>query len=754
MTDPANVEQGDELILREFVTETNENLERADQCLLDLERTPNDLEPIRFLFRTVHTLKSSCGWLGFRQLEQLAHDAESLLAKSRSVEGPVSPEIIEGLLATIDLTRKQLAAITGDAKDPTLDGEIDRWGARLRALADGITLPTDAPAATRSSEAPDQAALAVVPDSEQQLPKAPQPALEPTGALIPAAPDLSIRVDVQLLDELVKLVGELVITRNQVAQLVGSTYPSTLIAASQRLNVVTSELQDRIMLTRMQPLSHIWSRFPRLIRDAANSCGKKVRLQMEGADTELDRTMVEAMRDPLTHLLRNAVDHGIESPEQRSASGKSAEGVVQLRAYHEEGQVHIEVEDDGRGIDAAAVRRRAVTSGMFSPAEAEALSTDDVLGLIFAAGLSTREEVTELSGRGVGMDVVKTDVERVGGRVEVHSTAGMGTRITLTLPLTLAILPSVLVECAGDTYSVPQSNLLELVHLRGESGKAQIRKVGEGALVYSLRGKLLPILYLSEILELGTEFAQESDDVFILVLLSGGRRFGLIVDSALDTQEIVVKPLGRHFANTAAFSGATILGDGRLALILDAAGIAQRGGIRTDRTRQSSPDDAPTSDADGASGEGGISRMLLMTTRTGARLTVPLDKVLRLEEIAERDVERIGGREVVQYRGGLLRLLRVEDLLEEPPLAPETGNGVGAANTGSLQVLVHRHGGFEIGLVVDQILDIIEERVEFQEIRPRRGILGSVVLDGRATEVLDLDTAVPSATAEAQAEAL
>ena len=774
MADGTEGGEGDDLVLQEFVVETTENLEQADQCLLDLERTPNDLEPVRYVFRAVHTLKSSCGWLGFRQLEQLAHAAESLLATIRSEERPVTPEIVEALLATVDLTRRQLEAITADGNESTLDGELDRWADRLRALAGGVSEPATGtppektnsgvatPAGTPVAPAPDPGE----PSTPEDLPSAPQLPNEAFNAAAPAsvaadAAELSVRVDVKLLDELMKLVGELVLTRNQVGQFVDGTDSPPLIAAAQRLNVVTSDLQDRIMLTRMQPLSHIWGRFPRLIRDAAQSCGKKVRLQMEGADTELDRTMVEAMRDPLTHLVRNAVDHGIETPEQRIAAGKPPEAVVHLRAHHEEGQVHIEVEDDGRGIDVAAVRRRAVSSGLLSVADARALSDERAWGLIFAAGFSTRDEVTELSGRGVGMDVVKTDVEKVGGRVEIHSAAGAGTRVTLRLPLTLAILLSVLVECAGETYAIPQVNLLELVLLEGAGGRAAIREVGEGAPVYSLRGELLPILYLREILgyppdSTTHDSATQSDDIFILVLHSGGRRFGLVVDSVLDTQEIVVKPLGRHFAATGAFSGATILGDGRLALILDVAGVALRGRIQTDATiRSAAPVGLAETDRAEAAPGAETSQVLLMSTRSGARLAVPLDKVRRLEEIPERDVEEIGGREVVQYRGGILRLLRVEDLLgERPATPPEEGNRdrSAAGSVGGLQVLVHSAGDREIGLVVHQVLDIVAESAGLQETRPRQGVLGSVVLAGRVTEVLDLEAAIAATSPAASAE--
>ena len=567
--------------------------------------------------------------------------------------------------------------------------------------------------------------------------------------------ELSVRVDVKLLDELMKLIGELVLTRNQVGQFVGNKEWPPLIAASQRLNLVTTELQDRIMLTRMQPLSHIWGRFPRLVRDAAHSCGKTVKLEMEGADTELDRTMIEAMRDPLTHLVRNSVDHGIESPAQRIAAGKPEEAVVRLRARHEEGQVHIEVEDDGRGIDVATVRQKAVSTGLLSSASASSLSDEEALGLIFRAGFSTREQVTELSGRGVGMDVVKTDVERVGGRVEVHSVVGSGTRITLRLPLTLAILSSVLVECAGETYAIPQVNLLELVLLTGNDATTEIREVGEGAPVYSLRGKLLPILRLRDILGSGEESPPSTDDVFVMVLQAGGRRFGLVVDGVLDTQEIVVKPLGRHFTHIRAFAGATILGDGRLALILDPAGIAQRGRVLAESAPRA-PEPVETEVK--APADVDRHRLLLMNTRTGARLAVPLEKVQRLEEIPESEVEAVGGREVVQYRGGILRLLRVEDLLDEQRKASrEKAPGEEAAAEAfgdGLQVVVHSESDREVGLVVHEVLDIVEERLELQETRPRRGVLGSAVLAGRVTEVLDLEAAIAAMSSGTNSEPL
>lgn len=752
----------DDRVIQDFIEETAENLSQADQCLLDLERAPADIVPVQTLFRAVHTLKSSCGWLGFTQLEQLAHAAESLLAPIRSREQFLTPEVIEALLSTVDETRRHLQVIKEHGREPSEDGAPARLADRLRALAAGAAEGSsfETPEThTPNTPTPTPTPTAYAASANEAVGSPPPPARHPS---LPGAPtgagdgaDLTVRVDVKLLDELMKLVGELVLTRNQLMQVTDHADSPTVGAAVQRLDLVTTELQDRIMLTRMQPLAHIWARFPRLVRDAAQACDKKVRLQMEGADTELDRTMVEAMRDPLTHLIRNAVDHGIETPEERSAVGKSPEAVVHLRAHHEEGRVHIEVEDDGRGIDVAAVRRKAVSAGLLSTAEASTLPDERICQLIFTAGLSTRDEVTALSGRGVGMDVVKTDVERVGGRVDIQSAAGKGTRVTMRLPLTLAILPSVLVECAGEVYAIPQINLLELVLLSGDAEAPEIREVGADSPVYSLRGELLTIVYLSEILELAAKPATGPNGVFVLVLQAGGRRFGLVVDSVLDTQEIVVKPLGRHFADTRTFSGATILGDGRLALILDVADIAQRGHIEADRSLPAATD--PTPPDAGSPYDTQTSRVLLMSTRTGTRLALPLDKVQRLEEIPEDAVEVIGGREVVQYRGGILRLLHLDDLLDEQPRAvPGTQRRADADGTTEvgMHVVVHSDGGREIGLVVHRVLDILDESIDLHENRPRRGVLGSAVLAGRVTEVVDLAAAIAAVSLPATSEVL
>lgn len=388
--------------------------------------------------------------------------------------------------------------------------------------------------------------------------------------------DTSIRVDVGLLDKLMNLVGELVLARNQITQFGSSQEDPAFLGTVQRLNLLTGELQAGVMKTRMQPVGSVWGKFPRLVRDLAVACGKQVRIDMEGQETELDRTIIEAVRDPLTHMVRNAVDHGIEPPAERAAWGKPAEGRLFLHALHEGGKVVIELTDDGGGIDPRRVRDKALLSGLVTPEQAARLGDRELLDLIFLPGFSTTDRVTQFSGRGVGMDVVRTNIEKIGGTVDVDSTLGRGTTIRMKIPLTLAIIPALVVSTGGDRYAIPQVSLLELVRLEGE----QVRKGVEqfhGIPVYRLRGNLLPLVYLDR--ELGVEPIRAGDEINIVVLQADDRPFGLVVDAIRDTEEIVVKPLQKALKGIGVFSGATIMGDGNVALILDVLGLAQRAGV-------------------------------------------------------------------------------------------------------------------------------------------------------------------------------
>jgi two-component system, chemotaxis family, sensor kinase CheA len=533
-------------------------------------------------------------------------------------------------------------------------------------------------------------------------------------------------VDVTLLDHLMNLVGELVLARNRLARVAGAERDHDLAALSQRLSLVTSELQDGVMKTRMQPIGNLWGKLPRAVRDLALALGKQVHVELAGGGTELDRTIVEAIKDPLTHLVRNAVDHGIEAPEARLARGKPAEGRIALRAFYEGGQVHIEITDDGGGIDLERVRRRAVDHGLVAPEQAQQMGDREVLDLVFLAGFSTAETVTSLSGRGVGMDVVRTNVERIGGTVEVESSPGAGTTFLVKLPLTLAIVPALVVACAGQRFAIPRASLVELVGLEHGEG---LELVGDRP-VYRLRGRLLPLVRLRQELELGG--ADDDEDGTIVVLQAGEQRFGLVVAQVDDGEEIVVKPLTGAVKRIGLYAGATIMGDGAVALILDVPALARRSGVAAEAAGRPLDQAAGGQAADGPV----LERLLVVTGGGGVRLALPLTLVDRLEEFPRGAVELTGDGEVVQYQGRILPLLRV-GAGEAPIDADER-----------LPVVVTSVGGRPTGLLVERIVDVVEERPAAAEPSSHPWSAGCVVLGGRVTELLDLDALLAGRTAQ------
>lgn len=558
------------------------------------------------------------------------------------------------------------------------------------------------------------------------------PALDQVGA----ASASTIRVGVSLLDKLMNLVGELVLARNQILQCTTGQTDATFTATAQRLNLITTELQEGVMKTRMQPIGTIWNKFPRVVRDLSLICGKQIRLDMEGAETELDRTLIEAITDPLTHLVRNAVDHGVESAEARTAAGKSAQGRLSLRAYHEGGHVNIEIADDGAGIDVSRVREKARAKGLLRGGDEGRMSERELMGLIFAPGFSTAPAVTDISGRGVGLDVVKTNIERIGGTVDVTSERGVGTTFRVKIPLTLAIIPALIVTTGGDRYAIPQVNLVELVRLKDELSSSAIEYV-HGVPVHRLRGNLLPLVDLAGELGLrdpaSTGLGRDGT-VSIVVLQALDRQFGLVVDDISDTEEIVVKPLGQQLKQVETFAGATIMGDGRVALILDVMGVAHRAGVVSEVSERAGDEKASAADgADGAQTE----TLLVVGVGGRRRMAIHLSAVNRLEEFDEAELERAGGTEVVQYRGRILPLIRVGSLVDGP---------LESSGSDRLQVVVHDDGRETVGLVVDQILDIVEETVLLDRGRPGRGLLGSAIVQGRVTDVVDVPALVAMVT--------
>jgi two-component system, chemotaxis family, sensor kinase CheA len=750
-------------VVREFLLESDENLAQLDLDLLALEKDPNEKETISRVFRTLHTVKGTAGFLGLEKLQAVSHSAENLLSKVRSGELAFGPPIAAALLAVLDAVREILRRIESEGS------EGDRDDAALIALLDSLTKGEDLverPAkaklktpdadprlsATSSSvsTAENLAATICLPEGAElpteSPPPAPVPPASPPAATVDfqsnvegpvegqvqlslGVADSAIRVNVSLLDKLMNIVGELVLTRNQLLRHTSASEDDVLLGTVQRLNLLTTELQAGVMKTRMQPVGAVWSKFPRLVRDLAVACGKQVRFEMDGQETELDKTILEAIRDPLTHMVRNAVDHGLETPEARVAAGKPVEGSLRLHAFHESGKVVLEVVDDGGGIDAKRIRDKAVRMGIVTEEAARRLTEGETLDLIFKPGFSTTETVTQFSGRGVGMDVVRTNVERMGGTVDLESKLGVGTSIRLRMPLTLAIVPALVVSSAEMRFAIPQVSLLELIRVEGE--RADLEDV-HGAPVYRLRGHLLPLAFLDRELGLNSNLKRStSDGLLIVVLQADDRQFGLVVDSIHDTEEIVVKPLQRQIKGLNVYAGATIMGDGRVALILDVTGLAKRAGLtigQSGRTRTTALHSTL-----------GTAQLLVPTLifkpRAGGRMAMTLDQVARLEEFPRSAIEQIADRLVVQFRGSIMPLVDIAELLSAPRDAARSFN----LDDDSFQIVVHEHPKGRIGLLVGRILDIVDEAVAARTPPLRSGVLFNSVVGGFVTEFLDID---------------
>ena len=750
-------------LTREFLIESQEGLDRMERCLTELEERPQDAGLIGDIFRSVHTIKGTTGFLGFKRLEKLAHAGENLLGLLRDGKLAADRRIITGLLQLLDGLRFILKTIETEAGegiggDAALIGCLEELQAqepkeahtpaihsRQKARAGAASCPV--PAATTTSAAPPAppapAAEPVAAAHEPAVAPAPESSAEaaagdisrPRGTASGAgtAAESTLRVDVTLLNRMMNLVGELVLTRNQVLQATAADPNLTLL--SRRLDMVTADLRESVMKARMQPVSNIFSKMPRIVRDLSQSLVRRVRLQMEGQETELDKSLLEAIKDPLTHAVRNSLDHGIEPPDVRIAAGKDAEGTLKLRASHEGSHVVIEVSDDGAGIAVERVRQKAIERGLITPDRAAHLGERELLQLIFLPGFSTAAAVTNVSGRGVGMDVVRTNVEKIGGKVEIDSRAGKGTTLRLRIPLTLAIIPALIVRSVDQSFALPQGTLSELVHVPPAQAAKAIEWI-EGAPLYRLRGKLLPLVFLDRLLMPGGEHKDPSErDSFIAVLDADGRRFGLVVDGLADPEEIVVKPLSAVLKGIGLFSGATVLGNADLALILDPGAIALKAGVIMTAEEEAARTAESETDVEAAK-----SLEYLLVESAERQAAVPLKDVLRIEQIPFSRIEYIGYRPVLNFDG---QLLPVED-----------SGGVLAAAQGNAEaqviVVVCREGNRHVGIAVSHVLDVAAGGELFEAGTSQR-TGGVTLLKKRVTGVVDLAGVAPLPAVESGA---
>ncbi|MGD0156384.1 MAG: chemotaxis protein CheA [Terracidiphilus sp.] len=768
-------------LTREFLIESQEGLDRMEHCLTDLEERPRDAALLAEIFRSVHTIKGTTGFLGFKHLEKLAHAGENLLGLLRDEKLVAGEAVITALLELLDGLRVILRSIETDGNEGS--GEDESLIARLEELqapaarsngkdaamntvarrrtnphvpprtAVRVKKPVRAKAgACAAQAAPPPVAPPPVVSSAVADPPAPAPAAlessapaspEPFTAATPApdspkshppsagsAAESTLRVDIALLNRMMNLVGELVLTRNQVLQATAADPHMTIL--SRRLDMVTADLRESVMKARMQPVSNVFSKMPRMVSDLSQSLGRRVNLTLEGQETELDKSLLEAIKDPLTHAVRNSLDHGIEPPDVREAAGKNPEGSLILRAMQEGSHVVVEVSDDGAGISVDKVRAKAIERGLITPTRAAQLPERELMQMIFLPGFSTAAQITNISGRGVGMDVVRTNVEKIGGKVELDSRLGNGTTLRLRIPLTLAIIPALIVRSLNQSFALPQAALSELVHIPPQQAAAAIEWIDDAPL-YRLRGRLLPLVFLDRLLMPGRECELATGrDNFIAVLDADGRRFGLVVDSLADPEEIVVKPLSAVLKDIGLYSGATVLGNADLALILDPGSIAMRAGV----TMSGKDESGPAFDEETESAAGKLEYLLVETA--GRRAAVPLADVLRIEQIPSSRIEYIGYRPVLNFEGQLLPVEDSGGFLAEAQGNPEA----------QIVVVVCRDGDRHVGIAVSHVLDVAAGGNLFEAgtSRPTDGV---TLLTNHVTGIVNLGGVAPLPAVEA-----
>jgi len=774
-------------LLREFLTETSESLDTVDNQLVRFEQDPNNAKILDNIFRLVHTIKGTCGFLGLPRLEALAHAGETLMGKFRDGM-PVTAEAVTLILSSIDRIKEILGGLEATEAEPQgtdqdlivqLHQLAERDMEAMSAAAEPVAVapevpvvpaPPVQPAKVQGTLTPQvlerelrpgevslddmerafrETATEVIPAhiAEVAASSAPEPEPEPEPRVAsPKGPkavtkktvveveatsegdrvaNQSIRVNVDTLEHLMTMVSELVLTRNQLLEISRRNEDTEFKVPLQRLSNVTAELQEGVMKTRMQPIGNAWQKLPRIVRDLSSELHKQIELEMHGADTELDRQVLDLIKDPLTHMVRNSADHGLETPAERAAAGKPEQGTIRLSAYHEGGHIIICIADNGRGLNTERIKAKAVSNGLVSETELEKMTEAQIHKFIFAPGFSTAAAVTSVSGRGVGMDVVRTNIDQIGGTIDIKSVAGEGSSVTIKIPLTLAIVSALIVEAGGDRFAIPQLSVVELVRARANS-EHRIERIKDTA-VLRLRNKLLPLMHLKKLLKIDDGSSSDPENGFIVVTQVGSQTFGIVVDGVFHTEEIVVKPMSTKLRHIDMFSGNTILGDGAVIMIIDPNGIAKALGASGGASHEIADENA----ASRANAAEQLTSLLVFRAGSTQPKAVPLGLVTRLEELATDKIELSNGRYMVQYRDQLMPLVQM--------------NGVSVQTSGSQPILVFADDGRSMGLVVDEIIDIVEERLHIEVGGQGEGILGSAVIKGQATEVIDVGHFLPMA---------
>jgi two-component system, chemotaxis family, sensor kinase CheA len=770
-------------LLREFLTETSESLDTVDNQLVRFEQEPNNAKILDNIFRLVHTIKGTCGFLGLPRLEALAHAGETLMGKFRDGM-PVTAEAVTLILGSIDRIKEILGGLEATEAEPEgndqdlivqLHQMVERGMAAMAASPEAAAPAPAEPAPEKPAAgagtltfqvlerelrpgevsldelerafretAPEVAppvakVVAPAPKAESNPQAAPDKASKSTAKKAKTVVEAdagesdrvanqSIRVNVDTLEHLMTMVSELVLTRNQLLEISRRNEDTEFKVPLQRLSNVTAELQEGVMKTRMQPIGNAWQKLPRIVRDLSGELHKQIELEMHGADTELDRQVLDLIKDPLTHMVRNSADHGLETTAERAAAGKPETGTIRLSAYHEGGHIIICIADNGRGLNTERIKAKALQNGLITEAELEKLTEAQIHKFIFAPGFSTAAAITSVSGRGVGMDVVRTNIDQIGGTIDIKSVAGEGSSVTIKIPLTLAIVSALIVEAAGDRFAIPQLSVVELVRARANS-EHRIERIKDTA-VLRLRNKLLPLMHLKKLLKIDDGSSSDPENGFIVVTQVGNQTFGIVVDGVFHTEEIVVKPMSTKLRHIAMFSGNTILGDGAVIMIIDPNGIAKALGASSNAAHEIADENA----AHRANAAEQLTSLLVFRAGSNQPKAVPLGLVTRLEEIAAEKIELSNGRSMVQYREQLMPLVQM--------------NGVSVRTSGSQPILVFADDGRSMGLVVDEIIDIVEERLHIEVAGSSEGILGSAVIKGQATEVIDVGHFLPMAFAD------